>query len=133
MAALTLQAFPGYTPQQTANYLKSNASPRGAVPNNTWGYGFAKMPDPPDGPPGTYAHGNPGHACAYADGNPGHAFANTVGYARYTGKRRLLQSNKQRRQSRVTECVKTAQSPVGETTHSGRRKRPIPTLAISPR
>ena len=48
MAALTLQAFPDYSPRQTANYLKTNASPRGSVPNNTWGYGFAKMPDPPD-------------------------------------------------------------------------------------
>ena len=59
MAALTLQAFPGYTPQQTANYLKSNASPRGAVPNNTWGYGFARMPDPPDGPPEPTPTGTP--------------------------------------------------------------------------
>ena len=44
LAALVKQRFPNYTPQQIANYLKNNAEPRGAVPNNTWGYGFAKLP-----------------------------------------------------------------------------------------
>ena len=45
LAALVRQRFPHFTPQQTAQYLKDNADPRGEVPNNTWGYGFAKLPD----------------------------------------------------------------------------------------
>ena len=44
LAALVKQRFPGYTPQQIATYLKNNAQGRGNVPNNTWGYGFAKLP-----------------------------------------------------------------------------------------
>ena len=46
LAALVKQRFPEYTPAQIANYLKSNAEPRGAVPNNNWGYGFANLPNP---------------------------------------------------------------------------------------
>ena len=49
LAALVKQRFPEYTPAQIANYLKSNAEARGAVPNNDWGYGFAKLPNPTDG------------------------------------------------------------------------------------
>ena len=49
LAALVKQRFPEYTPAQIANYLKSNAEARGAVPNNDWGYGFAKLPAPTDG------------------------------------------------------------------------------------
>ena len=48
LAALVKQRFPDYTPAQIANYLKSNVEPRGAVPNNDWGYGFAKLPNPTD-------------------------------------------------------------------------------------
>ena len=48
LAALVKQRFPDYTPAQIANYLKSNAEARGAVPNNDWGYGFAKLPAPTD-------------------------------------------------------------------------------------
>ena len=48
LAALVKQRFPEYTPAQIANYLKSNAEARGAVPNNDWGYGFAKLPNPTD-------------------------------------------------------------------------------------
>ncbi|MYE54790.1 MAG: S8 family serine peptidase, partial [Chloroflexi bacterium] len=45
MAALILQRYSSYTPAQVANYLRNNAEPRGtATPNNTWGYGFAKLP-----------------------------------------------------------------------------------------
>ena len=44
LAALVKQRFPGYTPQQIATYLKNNAQGRSNVPNNTWGYGFAKLP-----------------------------------------------------------------------------------------
>ena len=44
LAALVKQRFPGYTPQQIARYLKNNAQRRGTVPNNTWGFGFARLP-----------------------------------------------------------------------------------------
>ncbi|MDE2938570.1 MAG: S8 family serine peptidase [Chloroflexota bacterium] len=44
MAALVRQRFPDLTAEETAAYLKDNAEPRGAVPNNTWGYGLAKLP-----------------------------------------------------------------------------------------
>ena len=44
LAALVRQRFPAYNPQQVASYIKSNASARGATPNNIWGYGFAKLP-----------------------------------------------------------------------------------------
>ena len=51
MAALVLDQFPAFTPTQVADYLKANALGQGAVPNNTWGYGLAKLPalspDPP--------------------------------------------------------------------------------------
>ena len=46
MAALVKQQSPGYSPSQIATYLKTNAQPRGAKPNNTWGHGFAKLPAP---------------------------------------------------------------------------------------
>lgn len=49
MAALVKQCFPGYTPDQVADYLKHYAEQREAPdPNNTWGHGFAVLP-----PPGT--------------------------------------------------------------------------------
>ena len=44
LAALVRQRFPAYNPQQIASYIESNASARGATPNNTWGYGFAQLP-----------------------------------------------------------------------------------------
>ena len=44
MAALVRQRFPDFTAEETAAYLKDSAEPRGAVPNNTWGYGLAKLP-----------------------------------------------------------------------------------------
>ena len=47
LAALVKDAFPNYTPQQVANYLKTNAQARGAKPNNSWGHGFARLPSPP--------------------------------------------------------------------------------------
>ena len=43
LAVLVKQRFPDYTPHQVTNYLKSHAEARGSVPNNTWGYGFAKL------------------------------------------------------------------------------------------
>ena len=46
LAALVKQRAPWFTPAQTALYLKVNASPRGRVPNNTWGYGFGQLPSP---------------------------------------------------------------------------------------
>ena len=56
LAALVMQEFPNYTPEQVAEYLKTNALPRSeSVPagtptptpgfNNTWGHGFARLPD----------------------------------------------------------------------------------------
>ena len=51
LAALVLQQFPGFTPTQVADYLKVAASPRGAVPNNTWGYGLAQLPSLVPGAP----------------------------------------------------------------------------------
>ena len=44
LAALVKQRFPDYTPQEVATYLKNHAEARGAVPNNIWGYGFARLP-----------------------------------------------------------------------------------------
>ena len=43
IAALVRQQFPEYTPEQVATYLKNHAEARGAVPNNFWGYGFARL------------------------------------------------------------------------------------------
>ena len=43
LSALVTQRFPDYTPQQVTNYIKTHAEVRGSVPNNTWGYGFAKL------------------------------------------------------------------------------------------
>ena len=51
MAALVRQRFPQFSPEEVADYLKSHAEQRGrGQPNNTWGYGFAKLPDPPKNP-----------------------------------------------------------------------------------
>lgn len=45
MAALILQRYPSYTPKNVADYLRNRAERRGTrTPNNTWGYGFAKLP-----------------------------------------------------------------------------------------
>ena len=44
MAALVRQRFPSYTPAEVTSYLKTGADPRGDVPNNTWGHGFAWLP-----------------------------------------------------------------------------------------
>ncbi len=48
LAALVKQRFPSYSPAQVANYLKTGAEARGTVPNNTWGYGFARLPKSAD-------------------------------------------------------------------------------------
>ena len=54
LAALVKQGFPDYAPHQIADYLKTNAQPRGAAnPNNDWGYGFARLPAPSGPPPPT--------------------------------------------------------------------------------
>ena len=54
LAALVKQRYPDYTPQEVAEYLKANAESRpiedrffgpNADPNNTWGHGFAMLPD----------------------------------------------------------------------------------------
>ena len=44
LAALVKQRFPTKSPSGIASYLKTNALARGTVPNNTWGYGFARLP-----------------------------------------------------------------------------------------
>ena len=45
LAALVKQRFPGFAPEQVADYLKDNAEQRGSPdPNNTWGHGFAVLP-----------------------------------------------------------------------------------------
>ncbi len=45
LAALVKERFPDYSPAQIADYLKDHAEERGVPgPNNTWGYGFAKLP-----------------------------------------------------------------------------------------
>ena len=41
LAALVLQRYPGYTPEQVATYLKNKALGMDTVPKNTWGYGLA--------------------------------------------------------------------------------------------
>ena len=43
LAALVRQQFPEYTPEEVATYLKNHAEARGTVPNNFWGYGFARL------------------------------------------------------------------------------------------
>ena len=58
LSALVKQRFPSYTPQQIADYLKENAASRPAEVgdlsqsadlNNTWGHGFAMLPDDAEG------------------------------------------------------------------------------------
>ena len=44
LAALVKQRFPRHTPHQVTQYLKNNAFLLGAVPNNTLGYGFPRLP-----------------------------------------------------------------------------------------
>ena len=56
LAALVRQQFPEYTPEEVATYLKNHAEARGTVPNNFWGYGFARLlasdaPEPEPTPP----------------------------------------------------------------------------------
>ena len=48
LAALVKQVYPSRSPSSIASYLKDNALGRDTVPNNTWGYGFARLPPPPD-------------------------------------------------------------------------------------
>ena len=43
LAALVKNKFPAYTPQRVNEYLKTHAESRGALPNNIWGYGFARL------------------------------------------------------------------------------------------
>lgn len=43
LAALLVQGYSSKTPAQIATMLKNWALPRGAVPNNTWGYGLAYL------------------------------------------------------------------------------------------
>ena len=45
------ERFPEFTPIEVARYLKPAAEPRGQNPNNTWGYGFVRLPFLEPGPP----------------------------------------------------------------------------------
>ena len=48
LAALVKQRFTNYRPNSIAHYLKQNAAERGSAgADNTWGYGLAGLPDPP--------------------------------------------------------------------------------------
>ena len=57
LAALVKQRYPNNTPQQVADYLRDSADPRPVAddplgridPNNTWGHGFAMLPDDVEG------------------------------------------------------------------------------------
>ena len=52
LAALVKQRFPDYSPAQIADYLKEHAEERGVPgPDNTWGYGFARLPALDEVPP----------------------------------------------------------------------------------
>ncbi len=51
LAVLVKQRFPLMTPAQVATYIKNNALPRGAAPNNIWGFGLAHLPVVEPGPP----------------------------------------------------------------------------------
>lgn len=63
LAALVLQRYPQYTPQEVATYLKDNASGRDTGPNNTWGYGLARLPFlKPTAPTGVIATPHEGQA-----------------------------------------------------------------------
>ncbi|MYH87323.1 MAG: S8 family serine peptidase, partial [Acidimicrobiaceae bacterium] len=45
LAALVIDRYPTWTPQQVATYLKTNAEDRGTTgADNTWGHGFALLP-----------------------------------------------------------------------------------------
>ena len=45
LAALVRERYPAYTPQQVADYLKTNAADHGAAgADNTWGHGLALLP-----------------------------------------------------------------------------------------
>lgn len=48
LTALVRERYPNYTPTQVANYIKlhANAQQEPAAPNNVWGHGVAKLPDP---------------------------------------------------------------------------------------
>jgi hypothetical protein len=51
-AALAMQAFPNMSPQEVADYLKSNAVDLGdSGPDNVFGYGRLWLGDPPSAPP----------------------------------------------------------------------------------
>ena len=48
LAALVKQRFTNYRPNSIAHYLKQNTAERGSAgADNTWGYGLAELPDPP--------------------------------------------------------------------------------------
>ncbi len=47
LAALVRDSFPAYAPNFVTHYFNQHAAERGATgPDNTWGWGFAALPDP---------------------------------------------------------------------------------------
>ena len=125
LAALVKQRFPHYTPAQIANYLKSHAERRGdAVPNNTWGYGFAKLPDPAATPLPTITH-TPTHTATVTPvptavsgdlGNKVSALEELI---------RSLQSMMRAFESRFTRIESRLEALDGETT-------PVTIITITP-
>jgi hypothetical protein len=68
LAALVKQRFPSMTPFEVATFLKANALPRGAAPNNTWGSGLAQLPAiEPGAPTGVAATPDDGQAAVTWD------------------------------------------------------------------
>ena len=51
MAVLVRQRYPNYSASRVTYYLKATAEGRGSVPNNTWGHGFARLPELTAPPP----------------------------------------------------------------------------------
>ena len=80
LAVLVKQKFPLMTPAQVATYIKNNALPRGAAPNNIWGFGFAHLPVVEPGPPYTVT-ATPGDSKATVTWNsPANGGSTITGY-----------------------------------------------------
>ena len=77
LAALVRQKFPQLTPIQVAQFLKDHAQQRESPdPNNTWGHGFALLPDPatatpPDNIPPAFDEGDQSHRTVAENSPPG--------------------------------------------------------------
>ena len=85
MAALVLQRFPTFTPEEIADYMKGNSEQREAPdPNNTWGFGFFVLPPPDIGPPDACTEALTGDGPVNGEWAPGCESQYRYGsYARY--------------------------------------------------